>query len=157
MKSLIQQVGAILIISMILVACNQIVKKEQSWNKEDHKAVEAAILDYVEGLYEVDSTRIARSVDTTLRKVGYYYTPDKKWRDNLPMTFTQLSRLSARWNSDGDQVDENSPKIIEIYDVNTKTASAKLTAAWGVDYFHLAKYNNQWKIMNVIWQSVPKK
>ena len=47
-------------------------------------------------------------------------------------------------------------KEIEIYDVNTKTASAKLTAEWGVDYFHLSKVNDQWKIVNVIWQSMPK-
>ncbi len=130
-------------------------EKHNHWNEEDHKAVKAAILDYVDGLYQADSTRIERSVDTTLRKIGYYYAPNKKWRDNLPMTHQQLSRLAARWNKDGDRASDKSPKEIEIYDVNTKTASAKLTAEWGVDYFHLAKVNNQWKIFNVIWQSLP--
>ncbi len=126
------------------------------WNQEDYKAVKAAISDYVEGLYLVDSTRIDRSVDTSLRKLGYYYAPDKKWRDNLPMTHQQLSNLAARWNKNGDKVNDSTPKKIEIFDVNTKTASAKLTAAWGIDYFHLGKYNSQWKIINVIWQSMPE-
>ncbi len=130
---------------------------ETTWNKEDHKLVKATILDYVEGLYLVDSTRIEKSVDTTLRKIGYWYNKkDKAYRDNLPMTYNQLVRLSARWNKDGNRLDENTPKEIVIYDVNTKTASAKLTAAWGVDYFHLSKVNDQWKIMNVIWQSIPE-
>ena len=31
------------------------------------------------------------------------------------------------------------------------TASAKLTADWGVDYFHLAKYEGKWKIVHVLW------
>ena len=126
------------------------------WNQEDHEAVTSAITDYVEGLYLVDSTRIERSVDSTLRKLGYWYNKKEgKYADNLPMTYNQLVRLAARWNSDGDQVDENSPKKIDIYDINSKTASAKLTAAWGIDYFHLGKVNGQWKIFNVMWQSMP--
>ncbi len=123
----------------------------------DYKQVEAAILDYVEGLYLVDSNRIIKSVDSTLRKVGYWYHPkEKTYRDNLEMTYNQLVNLSATWNKSGKRVTKDSPKIIEIFDVNSKTASAKLTAAWGIDLFHLAKVNNQWKIVNVIWQSQPK-
>lgn len=128
---------------------------EKAWNKEDHKLVKAAIVDYVEGLYQVDSTRIEKSVDPTLRKIGYWYNKEEgAFRNNLPMTYTQLVSLSARWNKNGKSANENTIKEIVIYDVNTKTASAKLTAAWGVDYFHLSKVNNQWKIMNVIWQSI---
>lgn len=132
----------------------EVSKKE--YNQEDFKAVENAILDYVEALYLVDSTRIIKSVDPKLRKIGYWYNPkEKAYRDNLEMTHQQLVRLAARWNSDYDQADENSPKEIEIFDVNSKTASAKLTAVWGIDLFHLAKVDNQWKIVNVIWQSQP--
>lgn len=132
----------------------EVSKKE--YNQEDFKAVENAILDYVEALYLVDSTRIIKSVDPKLRKIGYWYNPkEKAYRDNLEMTHQQLVRLAAKWNSDYDQADENSPKEIEIFDVNSKTASAKLTAVWGIDLFHLAKVDNQWKIVNVIWQSQP--
>jgi hypothetical protein len=128
-----------------------------TWNEEDHKGVKAAISDYVEGLYQVDSTRIERSVDSTLRKLGYWYNPkDSIYRDNLYMSYNSLVSLAARWNKDGSQVDEKTPKKIEIYDINSKTASAKLTAAWGIDYFHLGKVNGQWKIFNVIWQSMPE-
>ena len=101
--------------------------------------VEAAILDYVEGIYEVDSTRIERSVHPELRKRGYWYSEkEKKYYDNLNMTYEQLVHLAATWNAKGDEADENSPKKIEIYDINDRTASAKLTAVWGIDYFHLA-------------------
>lgn len=130
---------------------------KKAWNEADHKGVKAAIEDYVEGLYQVDSTRIERSVDSTLRKLGYWYNKkESAYRDNLPMSYDQLVRLAARWNKDGQSVNENSPKEIEIYDINSKTASAKLTAEWGIDYFHLGKVNGQWKIFNVIWQSMPE-
>lgn len=155
----------LLVIGILFTSCKGEHKDEQDndhkhkkeWNQADHKLVKAAILDYVEGLYLVDSTRIEKSVDTTLRKLGYWFNPkEKAWTGGSNMSYTQLVSLAARWNKSGKRVNENTPKEIEIYDVNTKTASAKLTAAWGVDYFHLAKMNDQWKIMNVIWQSIPK-
>jgi len=153
--------GTLLVATFFFVSCEK-EKKENThhavkWNQIDYDAVKAAISDYVEGIYLVDSTRIERSVDTTLRKIGYWYNPNEKsYRDNLPMNYNQLVSLAARWNKDGSRANESSVKKIEVYDVNTKTASAKLTASWGVDYFHLAKVNNQWKIMNVIWQSIPE-
>ena len=122
---------------------------------EEYSNVEAAILDYVEGVYGVDSTRIERSVHPELRKRGYWYSEEEqKYYDNLNMTYEQLVTLAATWNAKGDQADENSPKQIEIYDINDRTASAKLTAVWGIDYFHLAKLDGKWYIMNVLWQSI---
>lgn len=151
----------ILTFSIIFTSCltktNSEIAPNKEFNIEDTKKVESTILDYVEGLYLVDSTRIDKSVDKKLRKVGYWYNPDKKeYVDNLEMTHTQLSNLAANWNKNGNRTTENSPKEIEIFDINSKTASAKLTAEWGIDLFHLAKVNNQWKIVNVIWQSQPK-
>ncbi len=146
---------------LLFSSCNQEkdiqneVKK--TYNQEDYKNVKAAILDYVDGIYKVDSTRIDKSVDKKLRKIGYWFHPDKKeYVDNLEMTHTQLSKLAANWNKSGKRANEKSPKEIKIFEVNSKTASAKLTAEWGIDLFHLAKVNNQWKIINVIWQSQPE-
>ena len=42
-----------------------------------------------------------------------------------------------------------------MYDVLNQTAAAKLTAMWGVDYMHLAKYDGKWKIVNILWQETP--
>ena len=126
--------------------------------KKESKEVKKAILDYVNGLYNADSTMIERSVHPELRKRGYWYNKkESAYRDNLDMSFEQLRNLAARWNVDGTSANENSPKDIVIYDVLDRTASAKLTAEWGVDYFHLAKLDGKWMIMNVIWQSLPDK
>jgi hypothetical protein len=123
----------------------------------EYANVESAILDYVESLYEVDSTRVERSVDTTLRKVGYYFVEEnKEYTGNLEMTFDQLSNLAANWNKEGDRVTPESPKEIQIFEINDKTAIGKLTAEWGIDYFQLAHLDGKWKIMNVIWQSAPR-
>jgi len=52
--------------------------------------------------------------------------------------------------------DEESPRKIEIYEVHDKTASAKLTAMWGINFMHLYKADGKWKIINIMWQSAPK-
>ena len=155
--------SSLLVIIVLMTNCketnehNNREDRSVNWNQEDYQLVKSAILNYVDGLYLVDSTRIQKSVDTTLRKIGYWYDPKtNNFRDHLPMTYKQLVSLAARWNRDGNRVTENSPKEIEIYDINSKSASAKLTAEWGIDYFHLAKYDGQWKIMNVLWQSMPE-
>ena len=55
-----------------------------------------------------------------------------------------------------DALEKTLPRKWEIFDVLDKTASAKLTAHWGIDYFHLVKEDGKWKIYQVLWQSPPK-
>jgi len=128
-------------------------------SQNNNKAlVQSAIKDYVNALYEVDPSKIERSVDITLRKIGYWYDSESEvYKDNLPMTYQQLYDLAGTWNKEGNRVTQDSPKEILIYEVNDKTATAKLTAEWGIDLFHLSKVDGVWKIMNIIWQSNPKK
>lgn len=128
-----------------------------AFGQDDKTSVQSAIQDYVNALYEVKPALIERSVDTTLRKIGYWYDSESnEYKDNLPMTYQQLYDLAGSWNKNGDRITEDSPKEIVIYEVNDKTATAKLTAEWGIDLFHLSKVNGSWKIMNIIWQSPPQ-
>ena len=121
---------------------------------EDRAGVESAILDYVEGIYQADPDRIRRSVHPDLNKFGFARrSPDDDYRI-IPMTFDQLVELARTYNADGTEIPANAPKKIEILDVLDQTAAAKLTAAWGIDYFHLAKYDGRWQIVQVLWQSI---
>jgi len=119
----------------------------------NEKGVRAAILDYVEGVYEMDAERVQRSVHPALAKRGYYQDEGKYVE--VPMTFDQLVELARTYNKDG-HIPADAPKEIELFEVLDKTASAKLTANWGIDYFHLAKVDGKWMIMNVLWQSQPE-
>ncbi len=121
----------------------------------DQDLVKAAVEDYVLGLYNVEPERIARSVDTTLHKLGYY-DYDGETYNHVLMTYQQLYKLAGQWNKDGSQADQKSLRKIEIYEVNDRTASAKLTAKWGIDFMHLSKTNGRWRITNIMWQSHPK-
>lgn len=122
----------------------------------DATAIKAAVADYVEGIYEIQPERIARSVDVTLRKYGYWRPDDsKEYRNGGEMNYKQLYSLAANWNKKGRVDPQTAQKEIIILDQLDKTASAKLVAYWGIDYFHLAKEDGNWKIVNVLWQSHP--
>ena len=121
---------------------------------KERELVKAAVLDYVEGVYEADTTRIYRSVHPTLVKRGTWYDEkNNKYSSFQEMNFEQLINLTKTWNKDGKRADAESPREVNVYDVQDKTASAKVIAAWGTDYFHLAKIDGTWYIMNVLWQT----
>ena len=65
-----------------------------------------------------------------------------------------IARRDAHWNADGKQGDDLEYEI-ELFEVADQTAAAKLSAKWGIDYMHLAKFDGEWKIMHVMWQSHP--
>jgi Putative lumazine-binding len=120
----------------------------------DKEAVRQAVLDYVEGVYNVAPERIERSVHPELVKRGFYIKKGETAYTFAPMTFTELVNLARTYNKNG-RVPKDAPKEIVIFDVLDQTAAAKLTAVWGVDYFQLAKYDGKWKIVNILWQTPP--
>ena len=123
-------------------------------HEDDAEAVRAAVLDYVEGIYNVEPERIERSVHPDLAKIGWGRDREGNYHE-YPMTKPQLVELAKKYNKD-DRIPDDAPKKVEIYEVLDKTASVKLTASWGIDYMHLAKIDGKWMIKNVLWQSHPQ-
>lgn len=121
----------------------------------NRKAVERAVLDYVEAFYEMQPELLERSVHPDLAKFGFWRRPgDDEYRGS-PMTFDQALTVAKTWNEDG-RAGDDAPKQVEVLDLLDQTAAAKLTAVWGVDYLHLAKFEGKWQILQVLWQSHPE-
>ena len=142
-----QTTRSILILSSVLVAA-------AAFAAGDREAVERAVLDYVEAVEQGRPELIERGVHADLAKFGFYReNPDADFRI-IPMTFDQLVELAADMKKQG-YVPEDAVHTVEIFEVLDLTASVKLTAFWGIDYMHLAKYDGEWKIVQVLWQSPP--
>lgn len=112
----------------------------------------AGVLDYIEGVYEANTERIERSVHPALAKRGFFVN-NYEVTESI-MTFAQFIEHTKTYNKDG-QFPPDAPKEIAIYEVFDHTASVKLIAAWGIDYMHLAKYDDRWMIVHVLWQTAP--
>lgn len=140
--------------TLALPAAALLAAADAPGGRED-EAVEQAVMDYVDALYLVDPARIERSVHPSLSKVGFYRNaPDAAYQE-ARMTFEELRQLAADWNRSGRVDPDRAPKQVEVLDVLDQTATAKLTAQWGVDYLQLAKYDGRWQIVNVLWQTPP--
>jgi len=117
-------------------------------------AVERAVLDYVEGFYEGDSTKMVRSIRPDVFKYGFslprdstrYRTTQMKWEEFL--SYARNVQKSRRFAS------ASAPKEVTIFDVQDVTASAKVRAFWGTDYLLLGKFDGKWMITSVLWQTV---
>ena len=124
--------------------------------RADRAAVEQAALDYVEALYNADPARIERSVHPQLTKRGFWRdNATRPWGPQETMTYEQLVSLTKTWNAKKDR--DTTIKKVDVYEVLDQTATAKVTAMWGIDYMHLAKYDGRWKIINILWQAHPAK
>lgn len=139
-------------IAMLCFTLTSIAVAQQT---DDREAVRQAVLDYVEGIYNVQPERIERSVSRDLAKVGYWREKDGAPYAESRMSFEKLVDVAKSWNKNGRVDAKTALKEVVIFEVVDQTATAKLRAHWGIDYMHLAKKDGKWLIMNVLWQSHP--
>jgi hypothetical protein len=122
----------------------------------DRDAVRRAALDYLEGFYEGDSTKIVRSVRPDVRKAGFYVAQGSATYVAEEMPFAAMIEYTNNFRKRGRTTPATAPREVTVGEVNDQTATAKVTAWWGIDYLQLAKYDGKWMIVNVMWQSPPK-
>ncbi|MEO1050265.1 MAG: nuclear transport factor 2 family protein [Bacteroidota bacterium] len=125
-------------------------------NVKDEEAVKQAVLNYVEGFYEGDTSKLVASLHPQLSKYGYYVPRNGNEYKGSEMTYQGALDYALSVKAKQRFAKEGSPKEIELFEVLDQTAVAKLTAWWGIDYLMLAKENGKWMIMKVIWQSQPQ-
>jgi hypothetical protein len=121
----------------------------------DHAAIERAVRDYVDAIYDVDPSKIERSVHPDMVKRGFFHGSDGRYAEHF-MNYEELLLLAAEWNAEGQTDVTAAPREVRILDVLDQTATARLEAYWGIDYMHLARFDGKWKIIHVLWQAHPK-
>ncbi len=118
--------------------------------------VTTVIKRYLNAIYQTDTGLLKTFVDSSLHKSGYYFSPKSVDWSYAPMSYADLHQTIKTYNAKK-WIPQWAPKEIEIFDVQEKTASAKLKAIWGIDYMLLKKSISGWTISNVLWQSYAPK
>lgn len=144
------------VLLVLLLSASQSLGAQAAPSK-DSEEVRRAVLDYVEGFYEGDSTKLMRSIRPEVYKFGFYIPRDSSRYAGEQMTWPEFLSYARNVKARNRPVPADAPKGIEIYDVLDQTASAKLTASWGIDYLLLAKYDGRWMITHVLWQTPPRR
>jgi len=121
----------------------------------DTAGIRAAAMDYIEGWYTGDAARMERALHPELAK-RIVTTDDKTGRSQLgqmgAMTLVNKTRAGIGTEIPVAQRREDF-RILDIYRDN---AVAKIVASDWIDYLELARWNGQWKIVNVLWALTPK-
>lgn len=121
--------------------------------QDDKQKVERACMDYIEGFYQGDTSKLIRCLKPSLYKIGFWknktsgmYGPagQMTWRQALDYAKSVMEKKNF--------AKEDAPKKVEVLDVLNAIASAKVTAWWGTDYILLSKQDDKWMIEQVLWE-----
>ncbi len=120
----------------------------------DSSAIVATALDYIDGFYTSDGERMERALHPELAKriVGDPAGPESRLQN---MTAGQLVQATASGGAAGIP-DEARKKDVTILDVYNNIASVRIDAGVWIDYLHVARWNGEWKIVNVLWEMAPR-
>lgn len=118
----------------------------------DSAAIVASSLDYIEGWYTGDEERMERALHPDLAK-RIVFTDEETGDSELgEMGADQLVAGAERG------IGKNAPDKradVTILDIYQNTASVRIDAGEWIDYLHIARWNNQWVIINVLWAVRP--
>jgi hypothetical protein len=121
----------------------------------DRTAIRNAALDYIEGWYTGDATRMERALHPELAKRMVHTNPSGGGSildQQSALTLVQGTRAGY-----GKQTPENRRlKEVTILDIYENAASVKIVASDWIDYLHLARWNGSWRIVNVLWELKPQ-
>src|ERR1043165_4558681 len=102
---------------------------------QDKENVEKACLNYIEGFYEGDTTKLIAALKPTLYKIGYWKNKTTGVYDfDEQMTYRMALDYAKNVLEKKHFAKADAPKKVEVLDIMKTTAVAKVTAWWGFDY-----------------------
>ena len=125
---------------------------------EDSMAIKTTALDYIEGYFHKDGKRMEKALHPELVKRSIQKTKDgTEFVLNLGASY-MVMRAANNTNRHAANPEGPIESIVEIYDIVGNAATVKVSTNQYdfIDYLHVGKYYNEWKIINVFWANLPK-
>ena len=121
----------------------------------DDEAISKTAFDYIEGWYTGDAARMEHALHPELAK-RMISTDPKTGRSQFnhmgAMTLVQRTREGI-----GKKIPQDRQmKEVTVLDRYNNAAVVKIVASDWIDYLQVAKFNGDWKIINVLWELKPK-
>jgi len=126
----------------------------QAQTAADSSAIVATALDYIDGFYTSDAARMERALHPELAKriVVDPAGPESRLQN---MSAEQL--IDATAGGGAARIPDDAKKSdVSILDIYNNIASVRIDAGVWIDYLHVARWNGDWKIVNVLWEMAPR-
>ena len=138
----------------LLLAALALPTAARAQSAADSSAIRATALDYVEGWYEGDGSRMSRALHPEL--VKRIVVSDTATRRSVLQNMGASALVNGARRGWGKETPaERRQKEVTILDVFGNAASVKAVMADWVDYLQIAKVDGRWVIVNVLWERKP--
>jgi hypothetical protein len=121
----------------------------------DSAGIRAAAMDYIEGWYAGDATRMERALHPELAK-RIIMTDKASGRAQFQTMGAMTLVNSTRAGGGSRTPAARQQKDFTLFDIYQNAAVAKVVASDWIDYLQLAKWNGRWVIVNVLWELKPQ-
>ncbi len=136
-------------IGLLVLLCHFSVSANQQSEKD---LITQVVKNYLIAQHKIQEPLMDGALHEKLKKRTY-------WKANTGDEFImETSRntmllVAKNYNKSGTKF-PNSPRVeVQVFDIDERVASVKLTADDWIDYMHLVKTESgNWKILNVLWQ-----
>ena len=127
----------------------------QTATPDENAAITKTALNYIEGWYEGDAARMESALHPELAK-RMIYTDPKSGRSQFNHMGAMALVQGTRRGGGTKTPKEQQLKEVTILDRFNNAAIVKIVASEWIDYLSVAKFNGEWKIINVLWELKPK-
>ncbi len=120
---------------------------------EDSLAIKQTAMNYIFGFYEGNAERIEKALHPELAKRNIWTDPQsgrQRFDQMSALTLINITRAGG-----GILIPQDQRKFeFKILDITGNYASVRTVAKGFFDYIHMAKWNGEWKIVNVLWDFI---
>jgi hypothetical protein len=119
---------------------------------DDIASIERAARDYIEGYLTGDAERMADCLHLELTKRSTERDSSGAWTVIDAMNRAQMVEVAAggrgaRWAKD---------YTLTVHDAFRNIATVTVDSAGYVDYLHIGRFEDRWRIVNVLWEPLER-
>jgi hypothetical protein len=115
----------------------------------ENQAIVATVMDYFEGWFDGNAERMARAVHPNLDKRGVSVNTA-----GVQLSATSTAPRMIGWTRDGEGKAERPAELaikVRVDDVHEQIATATVYSAVYIEYLHLVRIAEGWRIINALF------
>jgi len=143
----------LLILAMVFTFFLMTEENKDVDTEKEKAAIKETALNYIEGWYEGSAERMDKALHPeVVKRAPQPFPPTGGMILNSASKSNMVEFTKAGF---GKEFPKDKLKItVDILDMYKHIATAKTTTPQFIDYIHLVKMDGEWKIINVLWESI---
>lgn len=120
--------------------------------------IKTICMDYLTGWYNGDVEKMRNCLHPDLAKRYIAEEPETGKRKLLDMNYREMISGTIENLNELETIPKDSlHREVVVFEIFGNIASVKMIAESWIDYVHLGRFHNGWKIVNILWEIKPGK